>query len=491
MSQNQPADLILRNARLIDGTGAASRHGDVAIRDDRLLAVGEVGGLSASRELDVGGKVVCPGFVDTHTHDDRVLLSDPKMSCKVSQGVTTVVTGNCGISLAPLTLDGRPPSPLDLLGKRKDEFFASFGAYLKALDDDPPALNAVCQVGHTTLRASSMDSYDRPATTDEVREMRKSLEDALASGACGMSTGLYYPPAKAAPTSEVIELARALHNQRALHSTHMRDEGEQIVDALRETFSIGAEAEVPIVISHHKCSGEPSHGRSPETLALIDQARKGQPLGLDAYPYTAGSTVLSASRHLQAQKVLITWSEPMPQAAGRELSEIADELGVSQQEAIDALIPGGGIFFMMDEADVRRILAYPQTMIGSDGLPADVHPHPRLWGTFPRVLGHYARDIKLFSLEEAVRKMTSLPAACFGLKDRGTLQSGAYADLVIFDPDTIIDSATFDDPIRPAQGIEQVMVNGRVVWKDGQHTGVRPGRALRLQDLAPFRFDNS
>jgi len=166
-------------------------------------------------------------------------------------------------------------------------------------------------------------------------------------------------------------------------------------------------------------------------------------------------------------------------------------LGVSQQEAIDALIPGGGIFFMMDEADVRRILAYPQTMIGSDGLPADVHPHPRLWGTFPRVLGHYARDIKLFSLEEAVRKMTSLPAACFGLKDRGILQPGAYADLVIFDPDTIIDSATFDDPIRPAQGIEQVMVNGRVVWKDGQHTGVRPGRALRLQDLAPFRFDNS
>ena len=491
MTNNKPADLILRNARLIDGTGAPSRHGDVAIRDDRLLAVGEMGDLPASREFDVAGKVVCPGFVDTHTHDDRVLLSDPKMSCKVSQGVTTVVTGNCGVSLAPLKLDRRPPAPLDLLGKHEDEFFASFGGYLKAMDDDPPALNALCQVGHTTLRAATMDAYDRPATADEVRKMRKFLEESLEAGSCGMSTGLFYPPANAAPTSEVIELARALHNHRALHTTHMRDEGEQIADSLRETFTIGAEAEVPVVISHHKCSGAPSHGRSSETLALIEQARKGQPLGLDAYPYTAGSTVLSATRHLQAKKVIVTWSEPMPEAAGRELSEITEQLGVSEQAALEALIPGGGIFFMMDEEDVRRILAYPQTMIGSDGLPTDVHPHPRLWGTFPRVLGHYVREVGLFNLEEAVRKMTSLPTACFGLKDRGTLHAGNYADLVIFDPETISDTATFDDPIRPAQGIEQVMVNGQVVWKDGQHTGERPGRALRLQDLAPFRFDNA
>jgi N-acyl-D-amino-acid deacylase len=269
----------------------------------------------------------------------------------------------------------------------------------------------------------------------------------------------------------------------------MRDEGEGVADSLRETFTIGAEAEIPVVISHHKCSGAPNHGRSLETLALIDKARKVQALGLDAYPYTAGSTVLSAYRNFEAKKVLITWSEPMPEYAGRELSEIAKELGMSEKEAVEALNPGGGIFFMMDEEDVQRILAFPQTMIGSDGLPSDTHPHPRLWGTFPRVLGHYVREVKLFSLEEAVRKMTSLPAACFGLKERGILKPGNYADLVIFDPDTIVDSATFDDPVRPAQGIEQVMVNGRVVWKDGEHTGDRPGRALRLQDLAPFRFD--
>lgn len=491
MPHAQHADLILRNARLIDGTGAPSQHGDVAIRDDRLLAIGEVGDLTASREVDVGGKAVCPGFVDTHTHDDRVLLSDPQMSCKVSQGVTTVVAGNCGVSIAPLQVDHRPPPPLDLLGKHKDEFFGGFGDYLKAMDDEPAALNALCQVGHTTLRAATMDTYDRPATEAEVREMRRMLEESLAAGACGMSTGLFYPPANAAPTSEVIELARALHEHGALHTTHMRDEGEQITDSLRETFTIGTEAEVPVVISHHKCNGAPSHGRSPETLAMIDQARQGQSLGLDAYPYTAGSTVLGASRHLQAQKVLVTWSESIPDAAGRELGEIAADLGVSEEEAIERLKPGGGIFFTMDEEDVRRILAFPQTMIGSDGLPTDAHPHPRLWGTFPRVLGHYVREVQLFSLEEAVRKMTSLPAACFGLKERGTLRPGNYADLVIFDPDTVSDTATFDDPIRPAHGIEQVMVNGRVVWQDGQHTGARPGRVLRLQDLVPFSFERN
>ena len=488
MSETQKADLILRNARLIDGTGAPSQYGDVAILDDRLLAVGELGYLQSSREYDVGGKAVCPGFVDTHTHDDHVLISDPTMSCKVSQGVTTVVTGNCGISLAPLKIDHRPPPPLDILVEREDQFFTDFGNYLQTLTDNPPSLNAICQVGHTTLRAAVMDSYDRPATAEEIRKMRKLLEASLEAGACGMSTGLFYAPANAAPTSEIIELAHALHENGALHTTHMRDEGEMVCESLRETFSIGAEAQIPVVISHHKCSGQPNHGRSTETLALIDQASKGQPLGLDAYPYTAGSTVLSAHGNLQSERVLITWSEPFPEAAGRELSEIAAELGISEQEAVKALSPGGGIFFMMDEEDVRRILAFPNTMIGSDGLPSDAHPHPRLWGTFPRVLGHYVRDVKLFSLEEAVRKMTSLPAACFGLKDRGILKAGNYADLVIFDPDTITDSATFDDPIRPAQGIEQVIVNGRIVWKDGEHTGDRPGRALRLQDLAPFRF---
>ena len=489
MSLKNKVDLIIRNARIIDGTGGPSEFGDVAVLDDRLHAVGNLGPLSASYEIDCGGMVISPGFVDTHTHDDRVLVSDPQMSCKVSQGVTTVVAGNCGCSLAPLQIDHRPPPPLDLLVEHQDQLFAGFSDYLQTLDSEPPSLNAVFQVGHSTLRAAVMDSFDRPATVSEMQEMRGKLEESLESGACGMSTGLFYQPAKAALTSEIVELAHVLHKHGAIHTTHMRNEGDGIADSLRETFSIGSEAEVPVVISHHKCGGEANFGRSTETLALIEQAGKGQEIGLDAYPYTASSTVLDAQDLHQTKKVLITWSEPMPEAAGRELSEIAMEMGVGPKDAVKALIPGGGVFFMMDEEDVRNILSFPRTMIGSDGLPSDKHPHPRLWGTFPRVLGHYVRDIKLFSLEEAVRKMTSLPAACFGLKHRGVLKSGNYADLVIFDPDCIAETATYDDPISPCKGIQHVMVNGRFVWNNGNHTGNRPGRVLRLHDLDQFRFD--
>ena len=481
------SDLIIRNARLIDGTGAPSRPGDLAVADDRILALGALNGLQAGREIDAGGLALAPGFIDAHTHDDRAVLADPLMTCKVSQGVTTVVTGNCGVSLAPLTTGQRPPAPMDLVCERPDGFFADFGGYLDALDRDPPATNVAAQVGHATLRVGAMDSLERAASADEIVVMRGRLEDSLEAGAIGFSTGLFYPPAQAAPTEEVIEIAKGLQAFGALHSTHMRDEGDHIVDSLEETFRIGREAGAPLVVSHHKCAGQRNFGRSVETLALIDEVRRAQPVGLDVYPYVAGSTMLGSGRDLDAQKVIVTWSETRPDAAGRDLDELAAEMGLDRQAAVDALSPAGGIFFMMDEADVQRILAYPHAMIGSDGLPHDVHPHPRLWGTFPRVLGRYARELGLFPLEEAVRKMTSLTAGQFGLKDRGVLREGAYADLVLFDPETVIDTATFDDPKRPAAGIRMVLVNGRSVWEDGGHSGNRPGRPLRRQDQDPPR----
>ncbi len=481
------ADLIIRNARLIDGTGAPSRPGDLALANDRILALGELNGLQAAREIDAGGLALAPGFIDAHTHDDRAVLADPLMTCKVSQGVTTVVTGNCGVSLAPLTTGQRPPAPMDLVCERPEGFFTDFAGYLDAVDRDPPALNVAAQVGHATLRVGAMDSLERAATAEEIKVMRGRLEDSLEAGAIGFSTGLFYPPAKAAPTEEVIEIAKGLRAYDALHSTHMRDEGEHIVDSLEETFRIGREAAAPVVVSHHKCAGQRNFGRSKETLALIDRVRQAQPVGLDVYPYVAGSTMLGSGRDLDARKVIVTWSEPRPDAAGRDLDELAAEMGLDRQAAVEALSPAGGIFFMMDEADVQRILAYPHAMIGSDGLPHDVHPHPRLWGTFPRVLGHYARDLGLFPLEEAVRKMTSLTAGQFGLKDRGVLRAGAFADLVLFDPDRVLDTATFDDPKRPAAGITMVLVNGRTVWEDGSHSGARPGRPLRRQDQDPPR----
>jgi len=456
----------------------------LAVTDDEIVALGSLGGVTAGREIDAGGRVLAPGFIDVHTHDDRALLANPTMDCKVSQGVTTVVTGNCGISLAPLAIDRRPPAPLDLVSDSPSGFFADFAGYLAALDAAPPATNALCQVGHGTLRVGTLSDLQRPATAAETKAMRGKLEASLEAGAIGLSTGLFYPPAAAAPTEEIIELARAVAAHKALHTTHMRDEADRITTSLEETFRIGREAHVPVVISHHKCAGVANHGRSVETLAMIDRARQGQPIGLDAYPYIAGSTMLDSGRLMGASKVLVTWSKTRPEMAGRDLAEIAAEMGVDVVEAAERLKPAGGIFFMMDEADVQRILAYPHTMIGSDGLPHDEFPHPRLWGTFPRVLGHYARDLGLFSLEEAVRKMTSLPAAQFGLADRGRLRVGYKADLVLFDPAAVIDRASFENPKAAAAGIDLVLVNGRKVWRDGAHSGARPGRAIRLQDLS-------
>jgi N-acyl-D-amino-acid deacylase len=482
---SQP-DLIIHDALLIDGTGAPGVRSDLAVSGDRIVGLGDLSRAKGGREIAAGGLALAPGFIDTHTHDDRALLSNPLMECKVSQGVTTVIAGNCGISLAPLSIDRYPSPPLDIIARDPSQLFASFGGYLDALDRDPPALNAACQVGHTTLRIGAMESVDRAANAGEVAAMRKALESSLESGAIGLSTGLYYPPAKAAPTEEVIALGRTLHEFGAIHTTHMRDEASHLVESVTETIEIGKSAGVPVVISHHKASGTPNHGKVAETLQLIDEARKSQALGLDAYPYIAASTMLDPRRIPLASKIIVTWSKARPEFAGQTLEVIANKLGCTQETAANRLLPAGAIYFMMSEDDVRRVLSYPHTMIGSDGLPHDRHPHPRLWGTFPRVLGHYVRDVKLFPLEEAVRRMTALPAAQFGLTDRGVLRPGAYADLVLFDPDTVADRATFEHPTLPAAGIALVMVNGRIVWRDGEATGDRPGRALRRQSLGPM-----
>jgi N-acyl-D-amino-acid deacylase len=262
----------------------------------------------------------------------------------------------------------------------------------------------------------------------------------------------------------------------------MRDEGDRVVESLEESFRIGREAGVPVVISHHKVVGRANHGRSPETLKLIAERMRTQPIGLDCYPYHASSTILSANRLDVATKVLVTWSKPHPEYAGMDLNDVARKMGVAPAEAVQKLVPAGAIYFSMDEADVQRILAYEHTMVGSDGLPHDASPHPRLWGSFPRVLGHYARDIGLFSLETAVHKMTGLTAKTFGLAERGELREGYAADLVLFNPG-VAETASFAKPIQAAKGIETVIVNGEVVWKDSRPTGARPGRVLQRRSI--------
>jgi len=474
-------DLLIRNGTVIDGTRALRFEADVAVRDGRIAAIGKLDKARADSELDASGRIVAPGFIDAHTHDDRLLLSSPDMAPKASQGVTTVVAGNCGVSLAPAPNGMAKPvtPPLNLLDGEGGWFrFPSFAAYVEELRARPAATNCALLVGHTSLRVQAMDDLERPATRSEIARMRELADEALAAGAIGVSTGLYYEPAAAAPTEEVIEVCRPLAKRNGLYCTHMRDEADKVLESLEETFRIGRELGVPVVISHHKVVGTPNHGRSAETLPLIEARMREQKIGLDCYPYCASSTILTASRVGVASKVLVTWSKPHPEFAGMELAQIMKRMGLGMEDTVARLLPAGAIYFSMDEKDVQRILAFDGTMIGSDGLPHDAAPHPRLWGTFPRVLGHYARGLGLFPLETAVHKMTGLTAQTFGLLGRGILKEGYAADITIFDAGTVEESATFARPIQPARGIDAVIVNGALVWKDGKAAGARPGQVL-------------
>jgi N-acyl-D-amino-acid deacylase len=473
------ADLIIRHGTVIDGTGAPRRQADVAIIGDRITAMGDLSHRVAEQEIDATGRIMAPGFIDVHTHDDRLLLSHPTMTPKLSQGVTTVITGNCGISLAPFKATKRPPPPLDLLGDRPWYRFATFAEYVAELEAQPPAINTAPMVGHSTLRVAAMADVRQPASLQELEVMRSFLQEALEAGAIGFSTGLFYPTNKPAPREEVIALAELLAPVGGLYTTHMRDEADDVEKSLDETFATAQAAGVPVVISHHKCSGRANWGRSVQTLQKIDQARSRQPVGLDVYPYAASSTVLMPELMDDQLQTRITWSEAAPEMAGQDLSAIAQQWDCTQAEAAARLQPAGAVYFQMDEADVQRILTYPHTMVGSDGLPHDRMPHPRLWGAFPRVLGHYARDLGLFSLETAVHRMTGLSAAQFRLRDRGILQPGAFADIVIFNADTILDQATFEAPTRPASGIESVIINGAIAWTDSHSTQTRTGRVLK------------
>lgn len=471
-------DLRLSHATVFDGTGQARRQVDVAVRQGVICAVGDTQQFQATRTVDLQGWALAPGFIDVHTHDDRLLLSDPSMAPKLSQGVTTVVTGNCGISLAPLG-SHEAVAPLNLIANGPGQRFDSFAAYFAALGRHPAAINCAALVGHTTLRAVTMQALDRPANATEIASMQTLVQEALQAGALGLSTGTYYAPAQAATADEIRQVCDPLRGSNALIASHIRNEGDQVLEAMTEAMTIANALGVRQVLSHHKVIGRANFGRSSQTLALLDQARTQGDVCLDCYPYTASSTVLRKDAAQQASRTLITWSKTQPQASGRYLDELALEWGLDLDPLIAALQPAGAIYFSMDEADVERILAHPQTMIGSDGLPHDTFPHPRLWGAFPRVLGHYARDRKLFTLEIAIHKMTGLPASRFGLPGRGLIEVGCAADLVVFNPEQVRDNATFADPMRPASGIHQVYVNGQLSWQDGAGTGVRAGQVIR------------
>ena len=490
------ADLVIRNAHILDGSGAPAFEGDVAVRDGRICRLGSGG--QAREEIDAAGLVLAPGFVDTHTHDDAALLRHPGMEFKLAQGCTSIVIGNCGFSAAPHQPDasGAPANA---------GLFAGLGAtwtdlagYFEQVERAHPAVNTMALVGHNTIRALVLGEEKQPRA-EQVREMRDLVEQALEQGACGFSTGLIYRPGRYSTSEEVIAIAEPLREYGALYATHMRNEGDGLLEAVDETLRIGREVGCSLHISHHKAAGEPNWGKVRDSLAAVDRANEaGADVTLDVYPYTAGSGPLVEYVNLDAE-IPDAWASivgiancpAFPEYEGRMVPEIAERLSLAPGEAIRRILtaPRGEqticIHFIIDEADIETNLRHPRVMIGSDGIPDLAgKPHPRLFGTMPRVLARYVRERGVLTLEEAVRRMTSLSCERFGLLERGRIREGWWADLVLFDPDAVRDLATYGDPKREPEGIAAVLVNGAVAYRDGRHTGAGAGRTLRYRCAA-------
>jgi N-acyl-D-aspartate/D-glutamate deacylase len=469
-------DTLIRSASVLDGSGCGSEVLDVALRDGLICDVGSRLDYHTQIVVDAEGLTLAPGFIDVHTHDDIAVIKAPAMLPKLSQGVTTVIVGNCGISASPVRLRGEPPDPMNLLGSAEDFRYASFAAYKAVLAQARPAVNVAALIGHTALRNNHMDRLDRTATDVEIEAMRTQLQEALDGGALGLSSGLAYLSANAASTEEVLALAGPLALAGAVYTTHLRTETEAILGAMSEAFEIGRRVQVPVIVSHLKCAGIVNWGRSGEVLHALETARATQSAGCDCYPYAAGSSTLDLRQVDERVEITITWSTPHPEIAGRSLASIAAAWSMTQMEAAERVQPAGAIYHSISEEDMRRILRHPATMIGSDGLPNDPLPHPRLWGTFPRVLGRYSREYKLFTLAEAIHKMTGMPAQRFGIAGRGLIRRGYCADLTLFDPEKIMDTATYADPVRTAEGVERVWVNGVLSYTAQGATLERAGR---------------
>jgi N-acyl-D-amino-acid deacylase len=436
-------DVKIEGATVIDGTGTVGGRTDVGVRDDAIVALGDLSREPAGRTLNASNKIVAPGFIDVHSHSDWTLWANRRAESKIRQGVTTEVVGNCGFSPAPISSDHLDDvSELALARPRGLDFrWRSMEDYLSAFDAHGTALNVVQLVGHGALRIAAMGFADRAPTEGELRLMRDLLAAAMEAGAWGLSTGLVDPPGSYATTEEIVSLAHVAARHRGFYASRVRGEGETLLDAVAEAIRVGREANLAVQLSHLKAAGPQNWGSLPKALARLDAAvAEGLDVMADVSPYTAE---LAAGDDGQAQVV-------------------------------------------RDEGDLRRALVHPRVMIGSDGsslapygeLGAGRH-HPRNYGTFPRVLGLYAREERLLSLPQAVHKMTGLPARRLGLRDRGVIRVGAKADLVVLDPRTVADVATYDDPHRYPRGVEHVLVNGRFVIRHGEHTGSLPGTLIR------------
>lgn len=491
-------DVVIRGALVYDGQGREPTEADVGIDGGRIAEIGNLDGHTGIRDINATGLGLCPGFIDVHTHDDFAVLAHPDMGFKTQGGVTTCVVGNCGFGAAPY------PQAVSMLASLTPGLtipeYTGHSGYADAVAAARPGVNIGVLAGHGTIRMASVGSEERAPSDAEMTEMKASLNEALDAGVLGMSTGLIYDPGRYARTDEIAELAGLMKGTGALYATHMRDEGIGLLESVREAIEIGARAGVPVQISHHKASGRESWGMVSDSLALIEAAqRRGQDVHSDQYPYTAGSTSLRAVLEngafaeqpeasglgsISPQDVVVASAPGKAEWEGASIAQLAARMGLTPLAAAQAVVSASSgttvILHMMSEDDVREVLAHPSTMVGSDGIPTlNGRPHPRLYNSFARVLGHYARDIGVFDTATAIHRMCGLPARKFGLADRGRISEGAWADLVVFEPDTVIDKGTFEAPNQYPAGIRYVFVNGVLTVQDGQATSERAGQVLR------------
>ena len=518
-------DLVIKGGLVVDGTGNPWFRKDIGITNGKITRLGHITE-DSGKTMDATGMIVSPGFIDLHNHSDFSILAYPNAESYIMQGVTTAVVGNCGLSLAPLNPDNlallkRYLSPFLRAGFDYGWEWRTLAEFYQKVEKQGISLNLAPLVGQGTIRLAVKGFDSTGSSAEEMNQMKKLLIQSLEGGAFGMSTGLIYPPGCYSSTEELIELASVLREYGAIYTTHMRDEGDRLIEALEEAIEIAEANGIPIEISHHKATGESNWGKVNATLRLMEQARqRGVEVNCDVYPYTAGSTTITSllpiwtlaggvekmldrlkdkrtrqsvklegTRFSEWDRIVIAECPSKSEYQGKSLEDILKETNRFDdpyEGLFDLLLEIEGnatiINFMMDEDDVRTVMSNPLSSFISDSWvtapDAGGKPHPRAYGTFPRVLGKYVREEKLLALEQAIRKMTSLPATKIGLERRGIFKEGFWADVVIFDQAVIKDQATFDNPHQYPKGIEYVIVNGQVVVDHGRLTGVRPGKIL-------------